>query len=158
MNAVPVFPVDVFLEEFGEFANLELPFVMRHGRRAMHYVKYGKAGMPIQSDEDGDRVYALFLMTAHLIQLSLNNASQNAEQPGAGGSSESGGGNVGRVKKTTIGSVTVGTDCPNTYTSTDWTYWLQQTPYGSEFLAFMEAVAPLGVYLNGRPDSVRVLT
>ena len=114
--------------------------------------------MPIQSDEDGDRVYALFLMTAHLIQLSLNNASQNAEQPGAGGSSESGGGAVGRVKKTTIGSVTVETDSPNTYTSTDWTYWLQQTPYGSEFLAFMEAVAPLGVYLNGRPDSVRVLT
>ena len=158
MNAVPVFPVDVFLEEFGEFASLELTFVMRHGRRAMHYVKYGKAGMPIPSDEDGDRVYALFLMTAHLIQLSLNNASQNAEQPGAGGYSESGGGAIGRVKKTTIGSVTVETDSPNTYTSTDWTYWLHQTPYGSEFLAFMEAVAPLGVYLNGRPDSVRVLT
>lgn len=158
MNAVPTFPVDVFLEEFGEFASLELPFVMRHGRRAMHYVKYGKAGMPIPSDDDGDRIYALFLMTAHLIQLSLNNANQNGEQPGSGGSSESGGGTVGRVKKAMIGSVTVETDSPNTYTSTDWTYWLQQTPYGSEFLAFMEAVAPLGVYLNTRPDSVRVLT
>ena len=116
--------------------------------------------MPIPTHEDSDRWYALFLMTAHILKLKLDAQNSDGQSPSGGGSSVSSGGDssVGRIRKAIIGSVSVETDSPNGYTATDWSYWLNQTQYGTEFLAYMEAATPLGVYLNRLPDTVRVLT
>ena len=153
MNAVPVFPIDDFLEMFDEFSSIDIKVVQGCGKRAMHYVKFGGLGMPIPTDEDFDRWYALFLMTAHILQLKIEAKNENDKDP-----SSTSDASVGRIRKSVIGSVSVETDSPNGYTETDWSYWLNQTQYGTEFLAYMEAAAPLGVYLNRLPDTVRVLT
>ena len=160
MNAAPVFPIDDFLEMFDEFSSIDIKVVQSCGKRAMHYVKFGGLGMPIPTDEDFDRWYALFLMTAHILKLKLDAQNSDSQNPSGGGSSvsSSSDSSVGRIRKAVIGSVSVETDSPNGYTATDWSYWLNQTQYGTEFLAYMESVAPLGVYLNRLPDTVRVLT
>lgn len=153
MNAAPVFPIDDFLEMFDEFSSIDIKVVQGCGKRAMHYVKFGGLGMPIPTDEDFDRWYALFLMTAHILQLKIEAKNENDKDQSSLSDAS-----VGRIRKAVIGSVSVETDSPNGYTATDWSYWLHQTQYGTEFLAYMEAVAPLGVYLNRLPDTVRVLT
>ena len=146
-----VFPKDDFLAEFPEFTPADGGFteaqIIRVGNQAHRYITDWRDGFPLPEPED--RAYALFLMTGHILTL----RKQVADDIASGDASSQ----VGRIKKATIGAVSVETDSPNSYTIDDYSYWLSQTPYGQELLAFLANSAPAGIFLNGKPDSVRVL-
>lgn len=145
-----VFPIDRFIAEFPSFGNEEnftKAVIARCGKTASRFFSPdGVCGFPLL-DED-DREYALFLITAHILAL-----RKNADDELGTGSLPAG----GRVKKATVGAVSVETDSPNSYSSDDYTYWFSQTIFGQEFLAFIAGVAPAGIYMNNCRDSVRVL-
>jgi hypothetical protein len=144
-----IFPLDNFLAEFPEFDNNKSftnVQIARVGNQAQKYITEGRRGFPLICPDD--RLYALFLMTAHILTLRKNAADELAS------------GNVpagGRVRKATVGAVTVETESPNQYTLDNLTYWLSQTAYGQELLSYLDMSAPAGLYLNTRRDSVRVL-
>lgn len=143
-----VFPIENFLEEFPEFGanGFTQAQVNRCGRMASRYITEWRNGFPLQ--EADDRLYAMYLMTAHILTM-----RKNAADDFANGNSPTG----GRVRKATVGAVTVETDSPNSYTMDDYSYWLSQTTYGQELLAYLANSAPAGIYCNSRKDSVRVL-
>ena len=144
-----VFPVARFLSEFPQFKNSsDFPetMVARCGKSAMHYITEWRCGFPLQDPED--REYALFLMAAHILTL-----RKNVNDDMAGGQTPAG----GRVKKATVGAVIVETDAPNSYNSDDYTFWLSQTAFGQELLAYLANSAPAGIFMNCARDSVRVI-
>ena len=145
----PVFPLDKFLAEFPEFNNAEIypvPLVQRCGTRAMLHVGPESFFMPMKGHS---RCYALFLMAAHLIVL----AKQDYDSVSEGGAGSPGGSEI----KATIGSVSIERTKPNSFTVDDWSYWLNETPYGRELLAYLDLQAPAGIFLNTARDSVRDL-
>jgi hypothetical protein len=148
MSCKPIFPVDVFLAEFPEFGapHYTKAQVARCGKAATKYITEWECGFPL-SDPD-DRAYALFLMAAHILALRKASADDIT-----GGNTPMG----GRVRKAVVGAVTIETDSPNAYTTDDYKYWLNQTSYGQELLAYLNNAAPVGIYMNTRKDSVRVL-
>lgn len=145
-----VFPKDDFFAEFPEFKGLPDFFteamVARIGNEAHRFITDWEPGFPLADPED--RRYALFLMTAHMLALRKQAADNLADGTLPAG---------GRVRKATVGAVTVETDTPSNPNADDYTYWLNQTTYGQELLAFLSNAAPAGIYRNFRPDSVRVL-
>lgn len=143
-----IFPQTEFLAHFPEFGNEEVypsEKIMLCGRRAMFHITEDVCEMPMQGPY---RFYALFLMTAHILLLDKLDA-QNTE---VGDNSS-----AGIDFKATVGSVTVERTKPNSFTVDDWSYWLNQTPYGRELLSYLETRAPLGVFINTREDTVRDL-
>lgn len=145
-----VFPVEDFGSAFpcffAEGAGFSQTDIMLAGNAAMRHIGEDAAFMPLRG---ADRQYALFLMAAHILVLRKKANSDVAD------------GNVpvgGMPFKSTVGSVSVENTKPNTFTTDDWSYWLSQTAYGQELLALLDAQAPIGIYLNGRRDSVRVLS
>lgn len=142
-----VFPKDDFLAEFPEFGTgFTEAQVVRCGKAASKYITEWRNGFPLK--EPDDRLYAMFLMAAHLLAMRKNAADEMAN-----GNLPAG----GRVRKATVGAVSVETDSPNSYTSDDYNYWLSQTTYGQELLAYLANAAPAGIYCNNIRDSVRVL-
>ena len=144
-----VFPIQDFLAEFPEFSvanGFTEAQVARCGKMASRYITEWRNGFPLP--ERDDRIYAMFLMSAHLLTM-----RKNAADDLANGNTPTG----GRVRKATVGAVTVETDSPNSYTLDDYNYWLSQTVYGQELLAYLANSAPAGIFCNGRKDSVRVL-
>lgn len=144
-----IFPIEDFLAEFPEFSadkGFTQAMVARCGKQASRYITEWRSGFPLKDPDD--RLYAMFLMTGHLIAMRKNAADELAN-----GNTPTG----GRVRKATVGAVTVETDSPNSYTLDDYNYWLSQTVYGQELLAYLANSAPAGIFCNGRPDSVRVL-
>ena len=142
-----VFPKDNFLAEFPEFADTtQFPesMIARLGKAAHRYITDWRCNFPLPELED--RQYALFLMTAHLLAIRKNAADNLGEGTIPAG---------GRVRKAVVGAVTVETDIPTT--SGDFNYFLSQTAYGQELLAYLENAAPAGIYTNCWPDTVRVL-
>lgn len=152
------FMMEDFLGCFPEFSDESVytrQSVMLAGDAAMMHVGEERPKMPLRGRQ---RVYALFLMAAHILYLRRQNA-QGVADGGLNGTGTSSSSMPGGIPfKAQIGNVTVEYTKPNTFTSDDWTYWLSQTPYGQELLALLETVCPLGIYLNGRPESVRVLS
>lgn len=146
MGCPSVFPLDDFLVRFPEFNNsakYPLASIQNAGQRAMMHITPDAEGMPM----DGHyREYGLFLMTAHLVTLD----KQANDDGGDGGSM------AGIPFRATIGSVTIENTKPNSFTSDDWTYWLSQTSYGRELLAYLDTRAQ-AIYLNSEFDSVRDL-
>lgn len=148
-ESIRVFNVSRFRSEFPQFADTTAfpeNSIARYGRMAQRYITEWRCGFPL-SDPD-DREYATFLMAAHIASL-----RKNADDEMSGGSLPAG----GRVRKATVGAVTVETDSPHTYNSDDYTYWLSQTTFGQELLAFLANAAPAGIFLNCPRDTVRVL-
>jgi len=144
MNNWPsVFPLDDFLSRFTEFSD-ETKFtrasVQSAGQRAMMHITPPAQDMPMAGCY---REYALFLMTGHLI--TLDNQTDND------GVSMS-----GTPFKATIGSVTVENTKQNSFVSDDWNYWLNQTKYGRELLAYLDTQAQM-IFLNTPDDTVRDL-
>ena len=92
------------------------------------------------------REYALFLMAAHLLTL---DSQDDAGDPGSS--------MAGTPFKATVGSVSVENTKPNSFTVDDWNYWLNQTKYGRELLAYLDTHSTPGVFLNTPCDSVRDL-
>ena len=144
-----VFHVERFMLSFPSFTEANgytKEMIARVGRAAMNYVTEWRCGFPLEDPED--REYALFLVAAHMLIL-----RKNADGDMNDGQTPSG----GRVKKATVGAVSVETDAPNSYRSDDYTYWLSQTAYGQELLALLASAAPAGIFVNCCKDSVRVL-
>lgn len=142
----PAFPLTEFLARFTEFSDSEkypLVKVQNCGQRAMMHITPDAEDMPM----DGHyREYGLFLMTAHILTL------ENADDDDGNGVN----GLSGIPFKATVGSVTIENTKPNSFTSDDWTYWLSQTKYGRELLAYLDTRAQ-AIYLNTECDSVRDL-
>lgn len=142
------FPVEEFLSEFPAFSEANgftTTQIVRVGRQAHRYITEWRDGFPLPDPED--RCYALFLMTGHILTL-----RKNIDDSTAAGQTPQ----TGRISKAIVGAVTVETDSPNTYNSDDYNYWLAQTPYGQELLAYLQNSAPAGIFCNTRHDSVRV--
>lgn len=144
----PAFPLQVFYSRFPEFDSEDYGtnVVLNAGQRAMMHVTKSELGMPLFHMEH--RQYALFLMTAHL--LTLDKSDRDNADGGTGT------GLAGLPFKATVGSVSIENTKPNTFTSDDWTYWLSQTKYGRELLAYLEVHAT-PIFLNTPEDSVRDL-
>lgn len=140
------FPLDTFLARFPEFSNEELyPLskVQNCGDRAMMHITPSAMDMPLVGVY---REYALFLMAAHLLTL---DSQDDAGDPGSS--------MAGTPFKAMVGSVSVENTKPNSFTVDDWNYWLNQTKYGRELLAYLDTHSTPGVFLNTPCDSVRDL-
>jgi hypothetical protein len=140
------FPLDSFLGRFPEFANEEvypISKVQNCGDRAMLHITPSQMGMPMHGFY---REYALFLMTAHLITL---DAQDDTDDPGSS--------LAGTPFKATVGSVSIEATKPNSFNSDDWNYWLNQTKYGRELLAYLDTQCAPGIFINTPCDSVRDL-
>ena len=79
------------------------------------------------------RVLALNAMTAHLCR--LNEMIVAGNQPGV-------------VTSSSVGSVSVSLTPPPFGTS-EWSYWLNQTPYGQQVQVLLEQSAVGGLYVGG---------
>lgn len=146
----PVFPLDDFNACFPIFSKEGSGFttaqIQMAGKRAMfHIAPFDTPGLPLMGEQ---RWYAIYLMTAHILTL-----NKKADEDVAAGEAPTGGVEF----KATVGSVSVERTKPNSFTMDDWEYWLSQTVYGQELMSLLDTVSGLGFYLNGRPDSVRVL-
>ena len=140
------FPLETFLARFPEFDDSEkypIAKIQNYGDRAMMHITQSVPGMPMVGHY---REYALFLMTAHLITL---DAQDDANDPGSALS--------GTPFKATVGSVSIEATKPNSFTSDDWNYWLNQTKYGRELLAYLDTQCAPGIFINTPCDSVRDL-
>ena len=140
------FPLDTFLARFPEFSNEELyPLskVQNCGDRAMMHITPSAMDMPLVGVY---REYALFLMAAHLLTL---DSQDDAGDPGSS--------MAGTPFKAMVGSVSVENTKPNSFTVDDWNYWLNQTKYGRELLAYLDTHSTPGIFLNTPCDSVRDL-
>lgn len=147
------FPIDDFLARFPEFDDLSkdpVPNPLKYphdriiaaGQRAMMHITPPACGMPMVGPY---REYALFLMTAHLIE--LDDLDDNGDNPTT----------AGTPFKATVGTVSVENTKQNSFNSDDWNYWLNQTKHGRELLAYLDVQAPCGIFLNTCDDSVRDL-
>jgi len=139
-----VFPLEDFFARFPEFndsVKYKVAYVQLSGDKAMMHVTPDEEGMPLRGPY---RNYALFLMTAHLIELD--------DVTGTDGVAA-----AGTPFKATVGSVQIENTKPNSFQSDDWNYWLAQTKHGRELLAFLDTQAPAGIFLNTEVDSVRDL-
>lgn len=143
------FPINEFIARFSEFDNKEkyaLTYIQNTGIRATAHITPSVPGMPMVGPY---REYALFLMTAHLITL------DDMAKDGDGDPTTSS--LVGTPFKATVGSVSVEATKPNSFQSDDWNYWLNQTRYGRELLAYLDTQVPCGIFINTPADSVRDL-
>lgn len=84
------------------------------------------------------RTSALWLMTAHLLQLGVIIGTSGTGTPGI-------------VTGSKVGEVSVTLAAPP-YGSSPWRYWLMQTPYGAQLLALLDAQAAGGFYIGGLPE------
>lgn len=157
----PSFSVDTFLAYFPEFAKVAdkdsgRALINACGMRAVLHFGSNRPGFPTNPEH---REYARCLIAAHLYVLATRDNEGNDDSPEEGDIASAGalaGGMMGSTFKATVGSVSVENTKPNTFTSDEWTWWYNQTKYGSEYLAFLSEVAA-PVYLNTRRDSVRDL-
>jgi|SRR6478752_1585339 len=83
---------------------------------------------------------ALYLMTAHLLWLDLVVAN---------GGTYTGSGGIAVGSK--VGDVQVTLAAPP-YGTSSWRFWLNQSPYGQQLLALLEAQAVGGAYFGGLPE------
>lgn len=153
-------PVDVekFRAWFYDFADPEKwpdKMIIASAKRAMFYVP-----LRTQCDQlDGDdREYARGLLTAHVAILSKQNEAAFNNPALAQGSGGVSGGSMttlpgtGIVNSASIGSVSYSRQLPQSNSAYE--FWLNQTPYGIEFQAFLSNHAPVGIYAQG--DDLRM--
>lgn len=96
----------------------------------------GKYDGPLMCGDDLQ--LALYLMTAHLMQLNVMLT--------AGGATPT----IGIMTSATIDKVTV-TNMPPPIKS-GWAYWLCLTPYGTQLWALLRRLSAGGLYIGGRPE------
>lgn len=156
---------DTFLAVFPQFADANMyarTLVEVCFKRAWFYC--AKFSQCDQLDGD-DRLYAQMLMAAHILVLTKRQqavaANPTGQIPGlpAGTQMVTGGysitgqmGTTGMVSSASIGGESVSLTLPQSTNA--WEYWLNQTPYGVEYQAFMSSHAPVGIYAEG--DDLRM--
>lgn len=144
-QGVPTFDPQQFRDRFPEFAD---DTVYTDARLEMYW---DMANIFISSDGSPCRVLtgkqlalALQLMTAHLLSLSVQAASDSST--GAAGSGESG----GFVTSASVGDISVSKLAPP---ATDgWQFWLSGSPYGTELWALLSLLSAGGFYVGGLPE------
>lgn len=139
---------DRFLGWFYEFNDDKL------WPRKLIEVCYKRARMYVtqwaQCDQlDGeDRDFARGLLVAHICVLTKK--AQGQTNPGMAGNAIGGVGQLGGsgiLTSASVGGVNVSMTVPQSQNA--WEFWLNQTPYGIEFQAFLSTHAPVGIYSNG---------
>lgn len=85
------------------------------------------------------RTQAVYLMAAHLMALNVVIA-QNAYQ-----------GQAGITTGATVDGISVTLAAPP-YGTSQWRFWLNQTPYGAQLVALLEMQAAGGFYIGGLPE------
>lgn len=151
------FQLDDFLSYFGEFSDSSKYPTNRligYGNRAMFHITRAVPDMPLEGPSRG---YALFLMTAHLIALDDPDGLGLVDENGKPVNRTGGMSLSGQTFKTSIGSVSIENTKPNTFTSDEFEYWLNQTKYGRELLVLLATSSTPGVFINTPVDSVRDL-
>lgn len=154
-------PVDVdkflgWFYEFNDSSQWPVKMIEVCAKRARMYVTVNAQCDQLDGD---DREYARALIVAHLLVLMKKAQTQTQQQAGgssggiAGGSSSSVGqlGGNGILTSASVGGVSVSMTIPQSQNAYE--FWLNQTPYGIEFQAFMSSHVPVGVYSNG--DDIR---
>lgn len=85
--------------------------------------------------QESQRKQALYLMTAHLAQISRNITNNNT---------------TGVITQASVDKVSITLASPPA--PNQWQYWLQSTPYGQQLLALLSAVSVGGLYVGARPE------
>lgn len=108
---------------------------------ANEFVTQDSAPWAVLSGSNVD--FILNLLTAHFLTLGLQN--QTAANKGKVGQAQG-----GFVSSASIGEVSVTKVAPPTTDMFDW--WLAQSPYGQQLLAFLEIKAVGGLSVGGMPE------
>lgn len=153
-------PIDIekfraLFYEFADPAKWPDKMVAACFKRAMFYVP-----LKTQCDllDGDDREYARGLLTAHVMILSKQNTASFDNPALANGSGGVEGGSMmtlpgtGIVTSASIGSVSYSRTLPQS--ADTYEFWLNQTPYGIEFQAFLSNHVPVGIYSQG--DDIRM--
>ena len=82
--------------------------------------------------KDNSRTLALYLLTAHLLQIAGQVVSNDA---------------VGTVTSATVGGISVSLLQPTA--SNEFKFWLNQSPYGQQLLGLLSVKAAFGLYVGG---------
>lgn len=120
--------VEEFVEAFPEFAGVAETKITAMLERATCFITV--EGNPIFGEKCA--VFAYELVVAHLLTL-LGKVETKTQ--------------TGFVSSSSIGSVSVSLVAPTNKTQLE--YWLNQTPYGQQYLALLRAKTPTGMYLGG---------
>ena len=87
------------------------------------------------------RIYAHCLLAAHIIYL-----TNKLEKDTADGSDAP----IGPVTNASVGGVSVGMQTPQTSGDGALEWWLNKSPYGQEFLAFVRTRGPMMAYIGSK--------
>jgi hypothetical protein len=133
------FDVAIFRQQFPAFANATVfpdAQLQMYWDMATCYVS-AKQGYwcSCSMDDCACQRLALDLMTAHLVALSVLIAA--GQTPGL-------------LQNATIDKITVGLTPPPL--PNQWQWWLDQTPYGQQLLALLQAQSVAGFYIGGLPE------
>ena len=129
------FNIPLFRERFPAFASeITYPDALLQGYfdTSLCYIDNAKAGCL----SEACREQGLFAMTAHLCLLSSMITQGRGKTPGVKTGSS-------------VGSVSVSMVAPP-FGSSEWSYWLNITPYGQQFIALLSAQIAGGLYIGGR--------
>lgn len=142
---------DMFLAFFPEFSTengYSIKMIEAMGKRVRFFVTYQQC-----DNLDGeDRNYARSLLMAHMLVL-YKKQQDSMNGSGNGGSGASGGTSVGQMggsgilQSASVGGVSVSMQIPQSQSA--WEFWLNQTPYGIEYQAYMSSHVPVGLYCEG---------
>jgi hypothetical protein len=107
--------------------------------------RWDEAALYVTTENCGDlidarRQHAVMLMTAHLMRLAVLLAAAPAGEPAT----------PGVVTGATIDKVSVTLQPPPS--RNEWGYWLNQTPYGQQLLAYLRVQSVGGFYVGGLPE------
>lgn len=127
MVDTPVTVMD-FITDFPEFCSMDENKIKAMFKRASCFIEV--ENNPCFGGECAIMAYELIV--AHLLSISKK-MEQNAQ--------------TGFVSSSSIGSVSVSLVAPTNRTQLE--YWLNQTPYGQQYLALLRAKTPTGMYLGG---------
>lgn len=132
--ALHTFDVTLFRVQFPAFANVvDFPDAMLQMYWEMAICYVDPNDFCYLSDDCLQ--LALNLMTAHLTALSLLIAQQQ---------------NPGFIDSATIDKVSVSLQAPPV--TSQWGWWLSNTPYGAQLWALLQAKAVGGYYIGGLPE------
>ena len=117
-----------FRAQFPSFAASSDATITLYWEMAANYISVNNYGLL----KDSARQLALYLLTAHLLQIASAAASGTA---------------IGTITSATEGSVTVALLQPTA--NNEFKFWLNQSPYGQQLLALLSAKAAFGFYVGG---------
>ena len=117
-----------FIVQFPEFATVTQSVVQMNFDMASNYISSVNYG----SLRDGARLLALYQLTAHLLRISGQITKDQM---------------IGSIVSATEGSVSLTVMQPEN--SSEFTFWLNQTPYGQSVSALLRVKSAFGLWSGG---------